>query len=66
MYSGLALLVDVYRPDTSNGYGVVEVNGSGWHSPLGYAAPELKERSMGLYRDELLRAGYVLFVINHR
>ena len=30
MYSGLALLMDVYYPENPNGYGIVFVSGSGW------------------------------------
>ncbi len=34
MYSGLALLMDVYHPADPNGYGIVVIRGSGWHAPL--------------------------------
>jgi hypothetical protein len=37
-YSGLALLMDVYRPASPNGYGIVVVPGSGWHTQLPYNA----------------------------
>ena len=30
MYSGLALLMDIYCPTTPNGYGVIFISGSGW------------------------------------
>ena len=30
MYSGLALLLDVYHPNEPNGYGVIFISGSGW------------------------------------
>jgi hypothetical protein len=30
MYSGLALLMDVYYPEKPNGYGVIFISGSGW------------------------------------
>ena len=33
MYSGLALLMEVYYPEQSNGYGVVFISGSGWNAP---------------------------------
>ena len=39
MYSGLALLMDVHRPDTPNGLGIIYVYGSGWQAPPGYSAP---------------------------
>ena len=33
MYSGLALLMDVHRPETPNGLGTIYVSGSGWQAP---------------------------------
>lgn len=30
MYSGLALLMDVYHPENPNGFGIVFISGSGW------------------------------------
>ena len=30
MYSGLALLMDVYHPEQPNGYGIVFISGSGF------------------------------------
>jgi acetyl esterase/lipase len=68
MYSGLALLMDVYRPEQSNGYGVILVPGSGWQAPLEYNAIGLKD-GVGQLRDwvpPLLRGGYTVFAINHR
>ena len=47
MHSGLALLLDVHQPDHSNGHGVIYINGSGWHAPLGHDATPLKETPMG-------------------
>ena len=67
MYSGLALLMDVYHPQKSNGHGIVYINGSGWHSPLAYAAAPLKETPLGIaYAEALQGAGYTVFAINHR
>jgi len=67
MYSGLALLMDVYRPEKSNGHGIVYVNGSGWHSPMAYAAVGLKDVALGIpYAEALQAAGYTVFAINHR
>lgn len=43
MYSGLALLMDVHRPEKQNGYGVIFVPGSGWHASLAYDAVPVKE-----------------------
>ena len=34
MYSGLALLMDVYHPENPNGYGIVFISGSGWTREL--------------------------------
>src|SRR5215218_213913 len=66
MYSGLALLLDVYVPDRPNGYGVVFISGSGWSAPLGYGAPGLKSMQVSDWSPELLGAGYTVFAINHR
>ena len=66
MFSGLALLMDVHRPDVSNGLGVVFVAGSGWQTPNAYGAPALKEAQVGDWAPALLRAGYTVFAINHR
>ncbi len=63
MYSGLALLMDVYHPEESNGYGVLVIWGSGWHSTLAQNAWQLKEN--GAF-SPLPDAGYTVFVINHR
>ena len=67
MYSGLALLMDVHRPDTPNGLGIIYVSGSGWQAPLGYDAAGLKDDAQGAaWTSPLLRAGYTVFAINHR
>lgn len=66
MYSGLALLMDVHYPEKPNGYGVIFVAGSGWHAPLGYSAPALKEAQVSRWGPPLLQAGYTIFAINHR
>ena len=66
MYSGLALLMDVHRPEKPNGHGVIFVGGSGWHAPLGYNAPGLKEQQIAAWAPPLLQAGYTVFSINHR
>jgi len=67
MHSGLALLLDVYHPETPNGYGSVHISGSGWSAPLSPDASPLKEA--GHVKAEvypLARAGYTMFTINHR
>lgn len=67
MYSGSALLLDVYKPARPNGYGIVFVSGSGWTMPLAYGAPELKTNGQSkLYANVLATAGYTVFTLNHR
>ena len=67
MYSGAALMMDVYKPATPNGYGIIFISGSGWTTPLAYSAPELKTNSQSkLYATALANAGYTVFPVNHR
>jgi len=67
MHSGLALLMDVYRPERGNRCGVVYINGSGWHMPLASDAGRLKETPLGMpYIEAMQAAGYTVFSINHR
>jgi acetyl esterase/lipase len=68
MYSGLALLMDVYHPRLPNGYGVILIPGAGWLAPLTYSAGPLKNEThqVLLFVPPLVKAGYVVFVINHR
>ena len=63
MYSGLALLMDVHYPAEPNGYGLIWIWGSGWHSPSRYDAWQLKGRGVP---QIFLAAGYTVFTINHR
>ncbi len=63
MYSGLALLMDVHHPAEPNGYGVILIRGSGWHTSPEYGAGQLK--SVGVSQI-FLDAGYTVFTINHR
>jgi acetyl esterase/lipase len=66
-YSGLALLLDVYKPSSPNGYGIVVIPGSAWHRALPYSASLLKEsREFSAYLQKLSAAGYTTFVITHR
>ncbi len=65
MYSGLALLMDVHRPEKQNGYGVIFVPGSGWHASLAYDAVPVKETQITTW-GPLVRAGYTVLAINHR
>jgi acetyl esterase/lipase len=67
MYSGLALLMDVYHPEKPNGYGVIYIAGSGWHARLSYHAQPLKESNqVKTYAEPLAKAGYTVFAVNHR
>jgi acetyl esterase/lipase len=68
MYSGLALLMDVYHPSKPNGFGVIYIFGSGWSAPLDYGARPLKNSAEGLnaLAFPLVQAGYTVFAIDHR
>jgi acetyl esterase/lipase len=67
MYSGLALLMDAYRPKKPNGYGVLFISGSGWRAPLEWNAQALKDGGQQrVYVPTLTAAGYTVFAINHR
>jgi acetyl esterase/lipase len=67
MYSGLALLMDVYRPERPNGLGLVHISGSGWTAPLSLDARQLKEAShVEIEALPLVEAGYTVCSINHR
>jgi acetyl esterase/lipase len=67
MYSGAALLMDVYRPVQSNGLGLVLILGSGWYMPQRYDARPLKDDGYVVaYGRRFAEAGYTAFVINHR
>lgn len=68
MYSGLALLMDVYHPADPNGYGIVLIQGSGWTAPMGYDSGQLKEAGPrdGLIATVLAEAGYTVFSANIR
>ena len=67
MYSGLALLMDVYYPEKPNGNGVVFISGRGWRATQEYNAEPLKQGSQAqLYGPRLTAAGYTVFSISHR
>jgi acetyl esterase/lipase len=67
MYSGLALLMDVYRPEKPNGRAVICIQGSGWSSPIRYDAVPITSRSEIVELAwRLSAAGYTAFTINHR
>ncbi len=66
-YSGLALLMDVYYPKKPNGYGIVQISGSGFTRPLSLDADLLTEwRHVKFHSEPLLDAGYTIFALNHR
>lgn len=67
MYSGLALVMDVYSPEKPNGYGVLFIHGSGWSAELSVDARPLKDgEQTKIYGEPLVKAGYTVFAINHR
>ncbi len=67
MYSGLALVMDVYYPETPNGYGIVFISGSGWTRELSLDAQQLTATGQEkIYAIPLAEAGYTVFNINHR
>ena len=67
MVSGGALLMDVYRPESPNGYAILHITGSGWHSPLAANAPQQKaSRQVDVFGLPLVKAGYTVFAVNHR
>jgi acetyl esterase/lipase len=69
MYSGLALLMDVYLPSSSsNGRGVLLIPGSAWRAPLELSAKPLKSDTATVQSTiaRLRESGYAVFVINHR
>jgi acetyl esterase/lipase len=67
MYSGLGLLMDVYRPSQPNGIALVAIQGSGWYSPMRYDAAQLKSsREVTTHAERFAQAGYTVFAINHR
>lgn len=67
MYSGLALLMDVYHPPKPNGHGIILISGSAWRAPLGHSNSSLKDRPDTQSRAKtFLDAGYTVFAMNHR
>ena len=67
MHSGLALLMDIHRPETPNRAGIIFVAGSGWQAALDYDAAGLKDDTgNAAWTSSLLHAGYTVFMINHR
>lgn len=66
-YSGLGLLMDVYRPSQPNGSAIIAIQGSGWYSPMRYDAPALNSNPEVIrHAEKFAAAGYTVFAINHR
>ena len=67
MYSGLALVMDVYYPENPNGYGIIHISGSSWSRPLSLDASMINHKRHVKFEGEaFVEAGYTLFSINHR
>ena len=67
MYSGTALLMDVYKPSESNRRAVIAIMGSGWYMPQRYDAPSVKDKPEVIeFSKKLASKGYMVFAINHR
>ncbi len=63
MYSGAALLMDVYYPAHPNGLGVITIYGNAWSGPDSYDGWQLKRLGAP---EALVDAGFTAFVVNHR
>ena len=69
MYSGLALLMDIHypSPEQANGYGIVFIQGCGWHQSTERNTGQMKEggaiTSLAL---PLSQQGFTVFTVNHR
>ena len=67
MRSGLALVMDVYRPEKSNGIGIIFISGSGWTRELSPDATPLTQTGQEtIYAVPLAESGYTVFNLNHR
>ena len=67
MVSGGALLMDVYKPERPNGFAVVHITGSGWHTSLAPGAAQQKASpQVKVFGLPLVEAGYTVFAVNHR
>ena len=68
MFGGLALLLDVHRPEKPNGLGIVAIVGTAMHTGTVYAGPPMKEEpyQLGVFVKPLVAAGYTVFSINYR
>lgn len=70
MYSGLALLMDVYHPAAPNGYGIVFVHGGHWRmsGAIGAAPPKSAGNVVQLeaFIKPYVEAGYTVFVPDYR
>ena len=67
MVSGTALLLEIYHPQTSNGRGIVWVNGNAWATDPDYGGGGLKDgRLTRAWAIPLAEQGYTVFCINVR
>ena len=67
MYSGLALLMDVYRPAKPNGAAIIAIQGNGWYTSMRYDAEIIRTRAeVVAHAERLAQAGYTVFAISHR
>jgi acetyl esterase/lipase len=71
--SGMSLLMDIYKPATSNHLGIVYISGNGWgyFNQPSYNQGALKESVQdtaynGKWVGALIQKGYTVFMINHR
>lgn len=66
--SGRELLMDVHRPASPNGIGLISIAGSAWRGGGGADALPLKEQPWFLeaYVEPLVAAGYTVFHLDHR
>lgn len=70
MYSGLALVMDVYHPAQSNGYAVVFVHGGHWRMSPEVGAAPFKDGGnivqLVQFIKPMISAGYTVFVPEYR
>ena len=67
MHGGLALLMDVYQPEESNGHALIYINGTGWHTSPRYDGYSLKDFPLTeIMALPLVEQGFTVFAINHR
>lgn len=66
-YSGLALLLDIHRPQRANGLAVLHIPGSGFQASLGMEPHGIKDApQVAATIAPFLAQGFTVFGINHR